>query len=198
MTPLFGRLAFLTGALVMAAPIAGPAQEYFREYGTSRSSGGIGPVNASDYSYRDVSPSGLQPLDPNALPNGEVDHNFAVGPFRFSMAVGFGAEFNDNINYSERNRESDIILRPTANIDAFWRISDLNTIRFSLGASYAKYMDHSEFDTDGVLISPTSAIEFTFGLGSNLKVSLRERFSYQEEPYDIAALSGIAKYARYE
>src|SRR5439155_1126342 len=46
--------------------------------------------------------------------------------------------------------------------------------------------------------SPTTALEYTFGLGSNLTVSLRERFSYQEEPYDIAAISGIAKYARYE
>jgi len=197
MTPLFGRLALLTGALVLAAPIAGPAQEYFREYGTSLSSGGIGPVSASDYSYRDVSPSGLAPLDPNAMPSSDVD-NFAIGPIRFSLAVGFGVEFNDNINYSETHRESDIVLRPNLTLDAFWRVSDRNVLRFSLGASYAKYLNHSEFDTDGVLISPTSALEYTFGLGSNLTVSLRERFSYQEDPYDVANISNTAKYGRYE
>jgi hypothetical protein len=174
-----------------------PAQEYFREYGTSRSSGGLGPIMPSEYSYRDTVPSGLAPTDPAQSAKREDNYNFAAGPLRFSMAAGFGVEFNDNITLSDDDRKSDIVLRPSLNIDAVWAISELNTLRFSLGASYAKYLNHSEFDSEGLLISPTSELEFVFMVGS-VKFTARDRFSYQEDPYDIPVLSNEARYRRFE
>lgn len=196
-TPL-GTVVKVTGALLAVAPMTGSAQDYFREYGTSRSSGGIGPVTPGDYTYRDISPSGLQPVDPAEQASADVEHsNFAIGPVRFSMAVGLGVEFNDNITFSEDDRLSDIIIRPTANIEAIYRLSEMNTLRLSLGLSYAKYLDHSRFDTDSVLISPTSAIELTFMLGE-VKITARDRFSYQEDAFDVPQISNVAQYGRYE
>jgi hypothetical protein len=193
-----GPILTVTGALIAAAPMTVSAQDYFREYGTSRSSGGFGPVTPGEYTYRDISPSGLQPLDPEQAGAKERDmSNFAIGPVRFSLAAGVGVEFNDNITLSENNRQSDVIIRPIAELEAIWRISDLNTLRFSLGMSYAKYIDHSQYDTDGVLISPTSAIELTFRL-AEVRITVRDRFSYQEDPYDIPQLTGIAQYCRFE
>jgi hypothetical protein len=63
--------------------------------------------------------------------------------------------------------------------------------------SYAKYLDHSQYDTDGVLISPTSELEFVFMLGK-VRFTVRDRFSYQEDPYSVPQLSGVAQYKRYE
>jgi len=192
-----GSILSLTGALLAVAPMTGAAQDYFREYGTSRSSGGIGPVTPGDYTYRDISPSGLQPLDTEAAQTKEQQSNFAIGPVRFSMAAGVGVEFNDNITLSEFNRQSDVVIRPTLNVDAIWRPSEMNTIRVSLGISYAKYLDHSQYDTDGVLLSPNSEVEFHFSLGQ-VRFTLRDRISYQEDPFDIPQLSGFAQYGRWE
>jgi hypothetical protein len=191
------KLLPLLGVAVILTPIGGPAQDYFRELGPSLSSAGIGPVQPSDYSYRDASPSGLTSLNPEAEALEEDQHNFALGPVRFSLAMGFGVEFNDNIAYSENDRESDIILRPSLNLDASWQISEMNTLRFTLGVSYAKYLRNSEYDTDGVLLSPTSEIAYRFGLG-DVMFTVRDRFSYQEDPYDIAVLSNVARYRRLE
>ncbi len=206
MKTTLGSLLTVTGALLAAAPMTGSAQDYFREYGTSRSSGGIGPVTPGDYTYQDILPSGLNsPSGLSSLEGQEQDaltkniesSNFAIGPVRFSMAVGVGVEFNDNITYSENDRQSDIIIRPTANIDALWRVTDFNTLRLSLGIGYAKYLDNSRYDTDGVLISPTSDLEFAFRLGE-VRITLRDRFSYQEEVYDVPQISNVAQYGRYE
>lgn len=198
MTRKFGKFAILAGAIATLIPLTGSAQEFFREYGTSRSSGGIGPVTPSDYSYEDVSPSDLAPLDANNLtPEGHVP-NFKIGPIRFSIAAGVGVEFNDNINLSQDNRQDDIIIRPSLSIDAFMRLSDRNVLRFSLGVSYAAYLNHTEYNTDGLLFAPNSALEYTFGLGTTVLVSLRERFSYQEDIFNIPTLSNEAKYGRYE
>jgi hypothetical protein len=198
MTRKYGQFAILVGAIATLLPLTGSAQEFFREYGTSRSSGGIGPVVASDYSYQDVSPSDLAPLDANDLTEGRAEPNFKIGPIRFTMAVGVGVEFNDNITLSDKNRQSDIIIRPSVSLDAYMRLSNRNMLRFSLAVGYAKYLNHSTYDTDGLLISPTSALEYTVGLGETLLVSLRERFSYQEDVFDVPVLSNAAKYSRYE
>ncbi|HEX8295718.1 MAG TPA: outer membrane beta-barrel protein [Chthoniobacteraceae bacterium] len=197
------RLLIVVGALALALPPASMAQEFFRDFGTSRSSGGIGPVIPSEYTYEDGSPSGLSPLRPGQeLTNVEVaeeeeKYNFALGPFRMTMAVGAGLEWNDNIRLSDENRESDFIFRPTADLEARWRISELNTLRFNVQASYAKYFEHSELDTDGILISPNSELALTFFVG-NIKFTIRDRFSYQEDTYDLPQLSGVSKYERYE
>src|SRR4051812_3397782 len=196
-TTSLGPVLSVTGALVALVPMTVSAQDYFREYGTSRSSGGFGPVSAGDYTYQDVSPSGLHTLDDNQAAEKEHADNIAIGPVRLSLAAGVGVEFNDNITLSDHHRESDIIIRPLASLDAIWRVSDMNTLRLSLGLTYAKYLDHSEFDSDGVIISPTSELEFTFKLGE-VKFTLRDRFSYQEDPYDIPQLTGVAQYGRYE
>ncbi|HEV7402776.1 MAG TPA: hypothetical protein VGO11_07625 [Chthoniobacteraceae bacterium] len=198
MTRNYGKFAILAGAIATLLPLTGSAQEFFREYGTSRSSGGIGPVTANDYSYQDVAPSDLAPLDPDNLTGGQAPPNFQIGPIRFSIAVGVGVEFNDNVNLSDKNRQSDIVIRPSLSLDAYMKLSDRNILRFSLGVSYAKYLNHSEYDTDGLLFAPTSALEYTFGLGTTVLVSLRERFSYQEDIFNIPTLSNEAKYGRYE
>jgi opacity protein-like surface antigen len=203
MKKFLGISALLFVVLSLAKPTGSYGQDFFRDLGTSRSSGGIGPVVPSDYSYQDGSPSGLRELQPGqelALPNEMEDadrYNFALGNFRFGLAVGVGVEWNDNITLSEKNRISDFIFRPVLNLEARWQMSELNTLRFNIGVSYAKYFEHSEYDTNGILISPTSDLAFTFFVGT-VKFTLRERFSYQEDTYDVPELSNNAIYGRYE
>jgi opacity protein-like surface antigen len=201
MKKFFGPSILVLTALAVAPQVYG--QDFFRDLGTSRSSGGIGPVVPSEYSYQDGSPSGLRELAPGqdlALPESmeeEDRYNFALGNFRFGLAVGVGVEWNDNINLSDNNRQEDIIIRPILNLESTWQMSDLNTLRFNIGLSYAKYMEHDEYDTDGVLVSPTSDIALTFFV-STVKFTIRDRFSYQEDTYDVPQLSGEAVYRRFE
>jgi hypothetical protein len=193
----------LVGAISLLYPVIGRGQDFFRDLGTSRSSGGIGPVVPSDYTYEDGSPSGLRALRPGQELTSvetaaeEERYNFAAGPLRFSIAAGVGLEWNDNVFLSEHNRESDFVFRPTLDIDSRWRLSELNTLRFNIQASYAKYFDHPELDTDGVLISPNSELALTFFVGS-VKFTVRDRFSYQEDTYNVAPVSNVAQYKRYE
>ena len=178
------------------------AQEFFRDLGTSRSSAGFGPVSPSEFSYEDASPSGLVPLRPGqdlneAQAAEEADrYNFAIGPVQFGLALGVGLEYNDNINLADHDQISDFILRPLLDIQAIWRLSELNTIRLAVGASYAKYFDHSEYDSRSVILSPNSELAFTFYL-SQVKITLRDRVSYQEDGYSDPTLSNLNTPYRY-
>lgn len=198
-----GVIVLLIAAITAANPAQSFGQDFFRDYGTSRSSGGIGPVTPSEYTYDDASPSGLRPLRPAqdlSVPEAaseEDKYNFAIGDIRFGLAIGSGFEYNDNVTLSQDHRISDFVYRPSLDLQATWRISDLNTLHFNLGLSYAKYFNHSQFDSDGILFSPNSELAFTFFV-RELKFTIRDRFSYQEDPYDVGLLSGVATYRRYE
>ncbi|MGA3172075.1 MAG: hypothetical protein ABSE62_13800, partial [Chthoniobacteraceae bacterium] len=124
-------------------------------------------------------------------------YNLAVGPVRVNVAAGVGVEFNDNINLSENDRQSDIIIRPSVNLDTVWPITDMNTLRFSLGMSYAKYLDHTEYDTRGILFSPNSELAATVLVGQ-VSITAHDNFSYQEDPYAIPTISNTVVFRRYE
>ena len=181
--------------LSLAAPLF--SQEFFREFGTSRTSGGIGRLTPSAEVFPGNSPSGHSPVasvDQQAV---EDKYNFRLGLVDFIIAAGVGVEFNDNITLSNSNELSDIIIRPEVNIEGVMRISELNTLRFGLGIGYAKYLNNSEFDSESVILSPTSALVWTAKSGS-LTFTVRERIAYQEDPFDLPVLSNVATYKRWE
>jgi hypothetical protein len=192
----FGQIVSLATVAVIAAVSETRAQDFFRDFGPSRSSARMGAVRPSEFTYREGVATGLPPT-PMEEAQRENQYNFAIGPIRFAVAAGMGLEWNDNITLSENHRESDFILRPGLDIDATWRMTELNTLRFAMGIGYAKYFEHSEFDTDGLLLSPNSEVELKFELGV-FKFVVRDRLSYQEEPSDIPPLSNVAAYRRYE
>ena len=191
------RSLSLFALTTLAVGMTATAQDFFRDFGTSRSSGGLGPVIPSEYTYRDATPSGLRPVARPDETEARDKYNFALGPIRFSLAAGLGLEFNDNIFLSENNRESDFALRPSLSIDSSWMMSETNTLHLGVELSYAKYFDHSELDSDGILISPTSELAYTFEIGA-VKVTIRDRGSYQEDSYDVPDLSNVVRYRRAE
>ena len=141
------RPVFTAGILLsLATPLF--SQEFFREFGTSRTSGGIGRLTPSAEVFAGNSPTGHSPVasvDQQAV---EDKYNFRLGLVDFIVAAGIGVEFNDNITLSNSNGISDIIIRPEINIEGIMRISELNTLRFGLGIGYAKYLNNTEFDSE--------------------------------------------------
>lgn len=196
------RLLQITAILSIASGTF--AQEFFRDLGPSRSSGGFGPVFPSEYSYEDTSPYGLAPLRPGldlnvAQAAEEADrYNFAIGPVQFGLAAGIGFEFNDNITLAENDTLSDVIFRPFLDIQGIWRLSELNTLRLSVGVSYAKYFNNPQFDSN-VLLTPNTELALTFFVGE-LKFTVRDRISYQEDNFNIALgeTNGAELYRRWQ
>ena len=172
------------------------AQEYFRDFGSSRSSGGIGRLGPGSEVFLGNNPNGIQPLSEADLAQDEKNYNIRIGKLDLSIAAGVGFEFNDNIALSEFNRQSDIIFRPQLDIEGSIRFSETSRLRLGVGLSYAKYFDHSQYDSNSLLVSPTSAITWTAETGA-LKFTVRERLSYQEDPFDQPTLN-VANYRRWE
>src|SRR5271166_6139295 len=66
-------------------------------------------ARAQDDYFRDLeSPREIAPVV-QLNPEQESKYNLAVGPVRVNVAAGVGIEYNDNVNLSDHDRQSDFI-----------------------------------------------------------------------------------------
>ena len=143
----------------------------------------------------------------------KIPYNLQVGPIKFRFSATMGVEYNDNINLAEdgtfvfnsargpiritTQAQDDIILHPQINLDALWPITQLNTLRLDLGIGYSIYLDHSNYNTSHILVSPGSQLAFDIFVG-DFRINLHDRFSVQQDPISEAQLSNVADYGRFE
>jgi hypothetical protein len=143
----------------------------------------------------------------------KIPYNLQLGPIKFRFSATMGIEYNDNINLAEDSSafflsptgpilittrpQSDFILRPQLNMNALWPITQLNTLRLDLGVGYAFYLDHSNYNTNGVLLNPGSQIAFDIFV-SDFRINIHDRFSLEQDPVAEVALSNVADYGRFQ
>jgi hypothetical protein len=143
----------------------------------------------------------------------KIPYNLQVGPIKFRFSATMGVEYNDNINLAEDGSavfpsptgpivittepQDDIILRPQVNLNALWPITQLNTLKLDIGVGYAFYLDHSNYDTNGVLVSPGSQVAFDIFVG-DFRINIHDRFSLEQDPIAEVALSNVADYGRFQ
>ncbi|HEY4815289.1 MAG TPA: hypothetical protein VIH58_11455 [Chthoniobacterales bacterium] len=126
-----------------------------------------------------------------------ADYNLELGPALVSLSSTLQFAFNDNIELSEIHRESDLIVTPTIDASALWQVTELNALRLDLGIGYSKYLNHSQFDTETLLIAPNSDISFDIYIG-DFRITLSDQFSIQQNPVDEITLSRVGKFERFQ
>ncbi|HKP03052.1 MAG TPA: hypothetical protein VJU77_06750 [Chthoniobacterales bacterium] len=142
-----------------------------------------------------------------------IPYNLQLGPIKFRLSATLGLEYNDNINLAEdgsvlvatpfgttvltTSPQSDFILRPQVNINALWPITQLNTLKFDIGIGHAFYLDHSNYDTNSILLTPGSQLAFDIFVG-DFRINIHDRFSLEQDPVSEIALSNVADYGRFQ
>jgi hypothetical protein len=127
----------------------------------------------------------------------QIPYNLLAGPVRFRFSMTTGVEYNDNINLAETNKQEDVIIRPQFNVDAIWPVTQLNTLKLDLGLGYSFYLDHSNANTNGVIISPGSQLAFDVFV-QDFRINIHDRFSLQQDPVAQLQLSNVVDYGRFE
>lgn len=126
-----------------------------------------------------------------------LPYNLLAGPIRFRVSATVGVEYNSNINLAEVNEQEDVIIRPQITVNGIWPITQINTLRLDLGLGYSFYLDHSEANTNGILIAPGSQLAFDIFVG-DFRINIHERPSLQQDPIAQLALSNVVDYGRFE
>jgi hypothetical protein len=142
-----------------------------------------------------------------------IPYNLQLGAIKFRFSATLGVEYNDNINLAEdgsvlaltpsgpitltTSPQSDFIIHPQVNVNALWPITQLNTLKFDIGLGYAFYLDHSNNNTNSVLLTPGSQLAFDIFVG-DFRINIHDRFSLEQDPISEVALSNVADYGRFQ
>jgi len=107
------------------------------------------------------------------------EYNLSAGPIRFRTEAGVRLGYTDNVFISDENRREDFIVNPEVVLGAWWPISELNTLRLSLGVGYEWYLNNTALNSDAPLINPDTELVFNVFV-DDFRIRLHEKFSYQE------------------
>lgn len=123
------------------------------------------------------------------------DERMRIGPVNLSVGVSYGLEWNDNVNLTSANPESDLIHRPGMNLRAVWPATKESTLSVGVGIGYEKYMDNS--DLDGLNISPDSELAWDISI-EDWRITFHDHMSYSRDAISEASLSGTGEFPRFE
>ncbi|MDB6065952.1 MAG: hypothetical protein JWR26_2160 [Pedosphaera sp.] len=108
----------------------------------------------------------------------DEQYNLRYGPVRMAIGAGLGVSYTDNVFYSHHPIE-DMLVKPEMTVAGLWPITELNTLRLSLGLSYEWYLKNKALNANAPLVNPGSELAFNLFAG-DFRIRLHERFSYQE------------------
>ena len=130
------------------------------------------------------------------------EYNLSLGPVRLRTEAALRLGYTDNVFYSDAGRREDYLVNPEIALRASLPISDLNTLRLSLGLGYEWYLKNTELNSDAPLINPDTELVFHVFAG-DFHIRLRDKFSYQESLfYDSGArffnFTDVGKFSRWD
>lgn len=116
--------------------------------------------------------------------------NLRMGNIYYDLSSYFEIEYNDNINYSNLNRQWDIILRPGIQLTSSYQVSQINTLTFGVGLSYQQYLIHPNLSSYNsfLSVSPNSQLAYTI-LIRNLTIKIYDAFAYAVDPSNSVAFN---------
>lgn len=112
-------------------------------------------------------------------------------PERYNIPLGAGGlDFSghlqgvyvDNVYLSHSDRREDFILIPELRAGLFMPVGRLNTLDLNLGLSYYHYFENTELNTEEVIVTPQTDLQFNIYSG-DVRITLRDTFSYLVSPF---------------
>ena len=118
-------------------------------------------------------------------------YNLRFGDVRFLLNSSLSLELNDNVAYSDLNRQEDLIISPMVGTAVYWPVSEKNVLNLSLGVGYRDYVVHSQYDV--LLLTPGSEVSFDLFV-KDFRFTFYDRFAYTQNTREEGAISGVANY----
>ena len=111
--------------------------------------------------------------------------NFKLGSMRLNLSATLGFEYDSNLGLAPDNEVSDIIAKMGINLGGTWEVTELNTLRLSIGARYDKYFHNPQLDSDRnfLILEPGTGISFIMLIG-NFTFRIYDDLIFASDPGD--------------
>ena len=126
----------------------------------------------------------------------EPNYNAQLGPVSFLLDASLFAEYNDNVNLSEVNPQSDVIIRPTIGVTAKWDLSEATSLSLRVGFGYSFYLNDSVSSGSAFSLDQGSEIAFNIFIG-DFRIKIYDSFSLTDSPVDSVGFSEVENFGQF-
>jgi hypothetical protein len=116
------------------------------------------------------------------------------GDFRLLAVPSLEMDWNDNVNLSKSNAESDFILEPFLQLTGSYPLTQHNLLRLSVGVGYYDYLRFGSYS--GVRVASDSLLSFDMFI-KDFWINLHDRFSLTEDSSTEPTVAGTAIYGTF-
>ncbi|MCC5835581.1 MAG: hypothetical protein JJU20_12670 [Opitutales bacterium] len=108
----------------------------------------------------------------------------------FTPRVTGEARYSSNVNQSSQNPLWDVILSTRLQLIGDWPVTRFNTLDFSLGAGYERYLRNPELNSSRLSTSivPDLDIEFSIRVTDYIRIQVREQLELKQDPTDAVGV----------
>ena len=117
-----------------------------------------------------------------------------LGPVQLTLGAYAGLEFNDNVNSSQLDPQSDLLLRGGVSAGLFWPATTQSDLRFGSSFGYVHYLKNSQYDH--LEVGPNSALSWAIGFDDGT-ITFFDQFSYSQQVLAESAIAGLATFPRF-
>ena len=126
-----------------------------------------------------------------------ADYTYKSGDFQVLAEPSLDLQYNDNINLTQTNEESDFIVEPAVRLTTSYPLTQENLLFLDFTIGYSKYISHSELDT--LDLNSQSGSGFSFDIGvKDVKINLHDRFSYTQDSAQNAQVANTGSYGTFQ
>ncbi len=118
------------------------------------------------------------------------DYNLRFGPVFVDIIGTFGVEYNDNINTSEVDPISDVILQPGISLGFKWQMNEGTEVDLNLGLEYWYYMTESGLNdfSNALGVTPNTELSFRVLIG-DMAFRVYDRVQYSFDSADSVVVN---------
>ncbi len=129
-------------------------------------------------------PSPRNPIQPSCHRTGRIS-----GPVQLTLGAYAGVAYDDNVNESQTDVESDVISRGGVNLGFNWPATDHSQLQFGTSVGYLHYL--KETANNGLEITPDSALTYALSV-DDVIFTFYDQFSYSRQVKTEPALANVA------
>ncbi|MGO8764087.1 MAG: hypothetical protein ACLQSR_03005 [Limisphaerales bacterium] len=122
------------------------------------------------------------------------DYTFKSGDFRMLVTPSLSLQWNDNINCTQTNLESDLIVLPTVGVIMSYPLTEQNLLQLNLTMGYSDYVFHP--DLSSYYLESGSGLSFNMYI-KKILINLHDQFSYTENASQNAQVAGTGLYGAF-
>lgn len=125
------------------------------------------------------------------------DYTYKNGDFQTLLTPSLDLQWNDNINLTQDNVESDFIVEPAMGVTVSYPLTQENLLYLDVSIGYRKYISHSEFDTLDLNSASGSGFSFDIGI-KDVKINVHDRFNYTQDSAQNPQVANTGSYGTFQ